>query len=207
VSANAAVPFREDHIKSGNGAELGLIMGSAVVAIRMHVAAAPRSSMERITGRRNERNGRRAAGFGPSGLIAYKCAPALLAGCTIILKASPEAPGAAYLIAEACENIGLSPGVLNIVTAERQVSELLVRYPDVDKVTFTGSTAAGRRIASICGDRIARCTLELGGKSAAVILGDYDIETAAKTNRQPGHLPDRPSLLVADPHRRAPEAA
>jgi acyl-CoA reductase-like NAD-dependent aldehyde dehydrogenase len=61
------------------------------------------------------------------------------------------------------------------------VSELLVRHPGIDKITFTGSTAAGRRIASICGDRIARCTLELGGKSAAVILDDYDVGTAAKT--------------------------
>jgi acyl-CoA reductase-like NAD-dependent aldehyde dehydrogenase len=118
---------------------------------------------------------------GPPGLIAHKCAPALLAGCTIIVKASPEAPGAAYLIAEACEKVGLPPGVLNILTAERAVSELLVRHPGVDKVTFTGSTAAGRRIASICGERIARCTLELGGKSAAVILDDYDVGTAAKT--------------------------
>jgi acyl-CoA reductase-like NAD-dependent aldehyde dehydrogenase len=118
---------------------------------------------------------------GPPGLIAHKCGPALLAGCTIVLKASPEAPGAAYVIAEICEKIGLPPGVLNILTADRPVSELLVRHPDVDKVTFTGSTAAGRRIASICGERIARCTLELGGKSAAVILDDYDIGTAAQT--------------------------
>lgn len=118
---------------------------------------------------------------GPPGLIAHKCAPALLAGCTIVVKASPEAPGAAYLIAEACEKAGLPPGVLNILTAEREVSELLVRHPEIDKVTFTGSTAAGRKIAAICGDRIARCTLELGGKSAAVILDDYDIGTAAKT--------------------------
>jgi acyl-CoA reductase-like NAD-dependent aldehyde dehydrogenase len=118
---------------------------------------------------------------GPPGLIAHKCAPALLAGCTIVVKASPEAPGAAYIIAEVCEKVGLPPGVLNILTAEREVSELLVRHPGIDKVTFTGSTAAGRRIASICGERIARCTLELGGKSAAVILDDYDVETAAKT--------------------------
>src|SRR5689334_10617601 len=116
----------------------------------------------------------------PPVLIAYKCAPALLAGCTIILKASPEAPGAAYMIAEVCEKIGLPAGVLNIVTADRAVSELLVRHPDVDKVTFTGSTAAGRKIAAICGERIARCTLELGGKSAAVILDDFDVEKAAK---------------------------
>jgi acyl-CoA reductase-like NAD-dependent aldehyde dehydrogenase len=118
---------------------------------------------------------------GPLLMVAYKCAPALLAGCTVIVKGSPEAPGAAYLFAEVCEKVGLPPGVVNVVIAEREVSELLVRNPDVDKVTFTGSTAAGRRIASICGERIARCTLELGGKSAAVILDDYDVEQAART--------------------------
>ena len=117
----------------------------------------------------------------PLGLITYKIAPALLAGCTIILKASPEAPGEAYVMAEVAEAVGLPPGVLNVVTADREVSELLVRDPRVDKITFTGSTAAGRKIASICGERIARCTLELGGKSAAVILDDMDLATAATT--------------------------
>lgn len=118
---------------------------------------------------------------GPLLMLAYKCAPALLAGCTLVVKGSPEAPGAAYLLAEVCEKVGLPAGVVNVVIADREVSELLVRNPHVDKVTFTGSTAAGRRIASICGERIARCTLELGGKSAAVILDDYDVERAAKT--------------------------
>jgi aldehyde dehydrogenase (NAD+) len=117
----------------------------------------------------------------PMALISNKVAPALLAGCTVILKSSPEAPGEGYLIAEAAEAAGLPPGVLNVLTADREVSELLVRDPRVDKITFTGSTAAGRRIASICGERIARCTLELGGKSAAVILDDMDIATAAQT--------------------------
>ena len=116
---------------------------------------------------------------GPARLMAYKCAPALLAGCTIILKASPEAPSCAYLLAEICEQVHLPPGVLNIVTADRQASEALVRDPRVDKVTFTGSTAAGRKIASICGERIARYTLELGGKSPALVLDDYEIDTAA----------------------------
>ena len=117
----------------------------------------------------------------PLGLISNKIAPALLAGCTVVLKASPEAPGEAYIVAEVAEAIGLPPGVLNVLTADREVSELLVRDRRVDKITFTGSTAAGRRIASLCGERIARCTLELGGKSAAVILDDMDIETAART--------------------------
>lgn len=111
--------------------------------------------------------------------IAAKIAPALLAGCTIVLKASPEAPGAAYILGEIAEMIGLPPGVLNVVTADRDVSELLVRNDAVDKITFTGSSAAGKTIASICGSRIARCTLELGGKSAAVIYDDYDLATAA----------------------------
>jgi len=117
----------------------------------------------------------------PMTLISYKVAPALLAGCTVILKSSPEAPAEGYVVAEVAEAVGLPPGVLNVVTADREVSELLVRDPGVDKITFTGSTAAGRRIASICGERIARCTLELGGKSAAVILDDVDISTAAAT--------------------------
>jgi aldehyde dehydrogenase (NAD+) len=116
---------------------------------------------------------------GPLSLISYKIAPALIAGCTVVLKSSPEAPGDAYLFAEIAEQIGLPPGVLNVVTADREVSELLVRNAGVDKITFTGSTAAGRRIASLCGERIARCTLELGGKSAAVILDDMDLDAAA----------------------------
>lgn len=116
---------------------------------------------------------------GPLSLISYKIAPALIAGCTVVLKSSPEAPGDAYLLAEIAEEIGLPPGVLNVLTADREVSELLVRNHGVDKITFTGSTAAGRRIASLCGERIARCTLELGGKSAAVILDDMDLEAAA----------------------------
>ena len=117
---------------------------------------------------------------GPLGLISYKIAPALIAGCTVILKSSPEAPGEGYLVAEVAEEIGIPPGVLNVLTADRQVSELLVRDPRVDKITFTGSTAAGRRIASLCGERIARCTLELGGKSAAVVLDDVDLGMTAK---------------------------
>jgi aldehyde dehydrogenase (NAD+) len=116
---------------------------------------------------------------GPIIMIANKIAPALLAGCTVILKASPEAPGEAYVFAEVAEAVGLPPGVVNVVTADREVSELLVRDRRVDKITFTGSTAAGRRIGSICGERVARVTLELGGKSAAVIFDDYDLAAAA----------------------------
>jgi aldehyde dehydrogenase (NAD+) len=118
---------------------------------------------------------------GPLPLTTYKLAPALLAGCTVILKAAPEAPGEAYIMAEIAEAIGLPSGVLNVLTADRQVSETLVRDSRVDKVAFTGSSAVGRRIASICGERIARCTLELGGKSPAIILDDFDVTEAAQT--------------------------
>jgi betaine-aldehyde dehydrogenase len=114
-------------------------------------------------------------------IMAYKIAPALLAGCTVVLKNSPEAPGAGYVMAEIAEAIGLPPGVLNVVTADREASERLVRHPDVDKITFTGSLAAGKRIAGLAAERIARVTLELGGKSAAVVLDDYDVEKAAQS--------------------------
>ncbi|MFJ4376501.1 aldehyde dehydrogenase [Pseudomonas japonica] len=117
---------------------------------------------------------------GPAGLIAYKVAPALLAGCTVIIKNSPEAPCSGHLFAQICEEVGLPPGVVNMLTAERDVSEALVSHPDVDKITFTGSTAAGRRIGAVAAERVARVTLELGGKSPAVVLDDYDIESAAK---------------------------
>jgi acyl-CoA reductase-like NAD-dependent aldehyde dehydrogenase len=126
----------------------------------------------------------------PTRLIGYKVAPALVAGCTVVLKASPEAPAEAYILAEVAESVGLPPGVLNVVTADRDVSELLVRDPRVDKITFTGSTAAGRKIGGICGERIARCTLELGGKSPAVILDDIDIGKTAR------HLMKQEMLLT-----------
>jgi aldehyde dehydrogenase (NAD+) len=117
----------------------------------------------------------------PLGLITHKIAPALLAGCTVVLKPAPEAPGEAYVMAEIAEAVGLPAGVLNVVTADRDVSEQLVRDPRVDKIAFTGSTATGRRIASLLGERIGRFTLELGGKSAAVVLDDADLGRTAIT--------------------------
>ena len=118
---------------------------------------------------------------GPLRLMTFKVAPALMAGCAVVLKASPEAPSSPYLMAEICEAAGLPPGVFNVLTADRQVSEYLVRHSGVDKVSFTGSTLAGKRIASICGERIARVTLELGGKSAGIVLDDYDLDLVAKS--------------------------
>lgn len=117
---------------------------------------------------------------GPAGLLAYKLAPALLAGCTAVIKNTPETPSSGHLFAQICHEVGLPPGVVNMVTADRAVSETLVRHPGVDKITFTGSTGAGRRIGAVAAERVARVTLELGGKSPAVVLDDYDVEAAAK---------------------------
>lgn len=114
-------------------------------------------------------------------IMAYKIAPALLAGCTVVLKSSPESPGAGYVMAEIAESIGLPPGVLNVITADRGSSERLVRHPGVDKITFTGSAAVGKRIAGICSERVARVTLELGGKSAGVVLDDADLGKTAES--------------------------
>ena len=106
-----------------------------------------------------------------------KLAPAMAAGCTVVLKPAPETPLDAYLLAEAAEAAGVPAGVLNIVAAGREVGEHLVTHPGVDKIAFTGSTEAGRSIAALCGRLLRRCTLELGGKSAAVICDDADVET------------------------------
>ena len=111
--------------------------------------------------------------------MIIKLAPALVAGCTVIMKPAPETPLEAYILAECVETAGFPPGVINLIAAEREVSDYLVRHPGVDKVSFTGSSATGKRIAAVCADRIARVTLELGGKSAAIVLADMDLDEAA----------------------------
>ena len=105
-----------------------------------------------------------------------KLAPALLAGCSVVVKPSPETPLDAYLLAELIAEAGIPDGVVSIVPGGREVCEHLVRHPDVDKIAFTGSTAAGRKIASICGEQLKAVTLELGGKSAAILLDDADLD-------------------------------
>jgi acyl-CoA reductase-like NAD-dependent aldehyde dehydrogenase len=116
----------------------------------------------------------------PYGIMLNKVAYALAAGCTVIMKPSPETPLETYIIAEAAEAAGVPAGVVNLVCGHRDASHHLISNPGVDKVSFTGSTAAGKRIASVCGERIARCTLELGGKSAAIVRDDFPIDAAAK---------------------------
>jgi betaine-aldehyde dehydrogenase len=112
---------------------------------------------------------------GPQVIISGKLAPALIAGCTVVVKPAPQTPLDGYLLAEMVQEAGIPPGVVSIVAAGREAGEHLVGHPGVDVVAFTGSTAAGRRVGAICGDRLKRCTLELGGKSAAIILDDADL--------------------------------
>jgi betaine-aldehyde dehydrogenase len=118
---------------------------------------------------------------GPLYIMALKVAPALVAGCTVVCKPAPETPLDAFLLADAAVHAGLPDGVLNIVPGGREAGETLVRHAGIDKVSFTGSTVAGRKIGAICGEQLKRCALELGGKSAAVVLEDADPEIVART--------------------------
>jgi aldehyde dehydrogenase (NAD+) len=116
----------------------------------------------------------------PLSQIAAKVAPALAAGCTIVVKPSEVAPINAFVLAEIVHEAGLPPGVFNLVSGDGPtVGEQLVTHPDVDMVSFTGSSRAGKRIAGLALQRVARVTLELGGKSPLVILDDADLEQAA----------------------------
>lgn len=115
----------------------------------------------------------------PYMLMTNKVGPALIAGCTIVMKPSPETPIEAYIIAECAEEAGLPAGVINLVPADREAADRLMRNPLVDKVAFTGSTAVGKQIAQVCAEQVRRCSLELGGKSAAIVLDDMsDAEVA-----------------------------
>ena len=111
--------------------------------------------------------------------IAAKVAPALAAGCTVVLKPSEVAPLNAYILAEVLDSIGLPPGVFNLLTGTgAEVGETLVAHPEVDMVSFTGSTGAGRRIGAVAAQTIKRVSLELGGKSPLIILDDADMVAA-----------------------------
>ncbi|HSH07976.1 MAG TPA: aldehyde dehydrogenase family protein [Burkholderiales bacterium] len=113
--------------------------------------------------------------------IALKVAPALAAGCTVVLKPSEVAPFNAFLLAEVMESVGLPKGVFNLVTGLGQTAgEALVKHPEVDMISFTGSTRAGKRISELAAQTVKRVALELGGKSASVILDDADLATAVK---------------------------
>ncbi|MGO4145692.1 aldehyde dehydrogenase [Paenarthrobacter sp. YAF11_1] len=110
----------------------------------------------------------------PFNMAISKIFPALVTGCSVVYKPSPDTPLDAYIIAKALVGAGLPEGVFNLVTGDADTGRWLVEHPDVDKVSFTGSTGAGRQIAASAGQRFARLQLELGGKSAAIVLDDAD---------------------------------
>jgi len=114
--------------------------------------------------------------------IAAKVAPALAAGCTVVLKPSEVAPLNAFLLADVIHEVGLPPGVFNLVSGLGPVvGEAIAAHPDVDMVSFTGSTRAGRRVSELASHTVKRVALELGGKSANVILEDADFPKAVAT--------------------------
>ncbi len=115
----------------------------------------------------------------PQFLIVTKLVPALLAGCTVVLKPAAESPLDALLFAEMLDQIDLPSGVVSVLPGDGTVGELLVSHPGVDKVSFTGSTAAGRAVAAACAPNLTKVSLELGGKSAAIVLDDAAPEKVA----------------------------
>jgi aldehyde dehydrogenase (NAD+) len=121
--------------------------------------------------------------------IAAKVAPALAAGCTVVLKPSDVAPLNAFVLAEIIEEIGLPAGVFNLVSgAGLVVGEAIVSHPDVDMVSFTGSTRAGRRVSELASQTVKKVAVELGGKSPNVILEDADLERAVRSGVQDAFL-------------------
>ena len=115
----------------------------------------------------------------PQILIVAKLVPALLAGCSVVVKPAPESPLDAVILAELVDELGLPEGVVSILPGGVEAGRHLVAHPLVDKVAFTGSTAVGREIAGVCGPQLKRMSLELGGKSAAIVLEDADVERTA----------------------------
>jgi len=111
-------------------------------------------------------------------IAAWKMAPALAAGCTVVLKPAEQTPLSALRFAEILDDIGFPKGVLNVVTGDGRTGRALVEHEGVDKITFTGSTAVGKHIMTEAAKRLARVSLELGGKSASIVFDDADMKTA-----------------------------
>jgi aldehyde dehydrogenase (NAD+) len=116
----------------------------------------------------------------PETLLAFKLAPGLAAGCCFVIKPSPETVLGSFVLSECVAEAGIPGGVVNFVPGGREIGAYLVQHPRVDKVAFTGSTAAGRSIAEVCGRLLRPVTLELGGKSAAIFLDDAELANAAE---------------------------
>ncbi len=111
-------------------------------------------------------------------MASWKLAPALAAGCTVVLKPAEQTPLSALRLGELALEVGFPPGVVNVLTGDGSTGAALVAHPDVDKIAFTGSTAVGREIGAVAGRGLKRVTLELGGKSPNIILPDADIDAA-----------------------------
>lgn len=111
----------------------------------------------------------------PQCLLMPKLIPALIAGCTVIVKPAPETPLDSLWVAEMVEEAGFPEGVVSVIPGGADIGEALVSHRGIDKIAFTGNSATGRRIASLCGEQLKRVSLELGGKSAAIVLDDADI--------------------------------
>jgi aldehyde dehydrogenase (NAD+) len=116
----------------------------------------------------------------PINLVVIKLAPALLAGCTVVIKPASPTPLSFRVIIDAIAAAGVPAGVVNLVTGSGRLGDMLVKHPGVDKVAFTGSTPVGRKIAAACGELLRPVTLELGGKSSAIVMPDADLEAMSK---------------------------
>src|ERR1700730_15586413 len=117
-------------------------------------------------------------------MAAWKIAPALAAGCTIVLKPAEQTPLSALRLGELALEVGFPPGVLNVLTGDGETGGAVVDHPDIEKIAFTGSTEVGREIGAKAGRALKRLTLELGGKSPNVILPDADLDAAIKGSFQ-----------------------
>lgn len=113
-------------------------------------------------------------------MLAWKLAPALAAGCTVVLKPAEQTPLTALRFAEILVEIGLPKGVVNIITGDGRTGEFLARHADIDKIAFTGSTEVGKLIGKIAGENLKRCSLELGGKAPNIVFADCDIDAAVQ---------------------------
>jgi aldehyde dehydrogenase (NAD+) len=192
---HAALAARAEQVATTVALEVGTPMriatriqaGLPLAVLRGYVELAGRPPAEETVG--NSRVVREPAGVVgaitpwnyPLHQIVAKVGAALAAGCTVVVKPAELTPLTAYLLVDAADEAGLPPGVLNLVTGTGPVAgAALAAHPDVDVVSFTGSTATGAQISRLAADRVARVTLELGGKSANVILPDADLTTAVK---------------------------
>src|SRR6266446_1785065 len=171
-------------VPAGNAKDVDAAVAAARGALDKWSATSPsvRSELlEKISGSLKARADELAKTIAQEVGIALKVAPALAAGCTVVLKPSEVAPFNAFILAEAIEAAGLPQGAFNLVTGYgADAGEALVKHREVDMISFTGSTRAGKRISELAAQGVKRVALELGGKSASVILDDADLATAVK---------------------------